>query len=461
MVLHDDGCWVNVCSADRHEVNQLRAFLRVKDSNARFNNAYKRGSWDGYVSFYDQKRNRFPAGLLPLVLKKIPDIVVTSAPDSSVDIDNNWVSKIKVHTPREHQVKAVNKAVKAKRGIVEVPTGGGKSLILSGICKAILGKVLVAVHTKSLLHQTSKDIEQFTGESVGIIGDGNFDFSERITIGIVKSLEKLDSAQRNQIDLLILDESHHASAKTFKKFIMSVPAKYRFGLSADAFDMHKTRSSSLVKQFSVAACFGPKIHLTKNEELLEKGILAKPEISFVKVPPPATSENYEDMNYQDAYCSLVCENENLTTMCADIVNKSYLDSKSVLILVKHIHHGNILSDKLSDLRIPHKFLHGSTKVEDLKRQIQRFKNDEYPVLVGSNIFTEGVDFPSIDVLVLAAGDVSPTKQRLGRGLRAKHGKENIVTVYDLVPTGNKYMIRHAKKRARIYKAEGHNVKLHQ
>lgn len=457
MVLLDSGCWVDVCLADRQELNQLRALLRVKDTNARFNSAYKRGAWDGFVSFYDHKNKRFPAGLLPIVLKKIPNVSLSSAPLKDVPVDKNWASKIKVHSPRNHQVQAVNSALKTKRGIIEVPTGGGKSLILSGICKAIQGKVLVAVHTKSLLHQTAKDIESFTGEAVGMIGDGMFNFTERITIGIIKSLEKLEQEDRDKIDALILDESHHASAKTFRKFLMSVPARYRFGLSADAFDMHRTRSSTLVKQYSVCACFGPKIHLTKNEELLSKGILAKPIITFVRVGTPDNSKNYEDMSYQDAYCALVCENKNLINSCKKLVQDAVSQKKSVLVLVKHIHQGQSISEELSKLTIDHRFLHGSTNPSILKDEMQEFKNDKYPVLIGSNIFTEGVDFPSIDVLVLAAGDVSPTKQRLGRGLRAKHGKENIVLVYDLVPVGNKYMIRHAKKRAKIYVSEGHNV----
>ncbi len=454
MQIVDGGAWCQVIEATREEIQEVHNLLKIKDSGARWSKKYKQGIWDGYIRFYDRRNNRFPAGLLMIVQKKFPNVIVETSSKRKPDLDLKQILAIKKHTPREHQVKAIVDAFKQRRGLIEVPTGGGKTLILAMLCAGIQGKALICVHTKNLLYQTSKDLEEYLDEEIGIIGDGHFDTDFRVTVGITKSVEKITRGQKNTVSLLVLDEAHHASAKTFRSLLMSIPSYYRYGLSADTLDMHKTKGSRDVKRWTICSVFGPKIHSTSNEELLDKGILATPIIKFVKLLPP-TEEDYEETRYDEAYCELLCRNPNLNSEILKIC-ESHPDT-SILILVKHIHHGDFIYSALNLAALKPVWLHGTTPTAFLKRHVKAFKEDKFKILIGSNIFTEGVDFPSIDVLINAAGDIAPTKQRLGRGLRAKHDKENIVHVYDFVPKGNDHLERHARRRRAIYKAEGHKI----
>jgi len=76
-------------------------------------------------------------------------------------------------------------------------------------------------------------------------------------------------------------------------------------------------------------------------------------------------------------------------------------------------------------------------------------NDNF-VIVATTIFDEGVDMPSVNVIVQGTGGKSEVKtiQRTGRGLRKKKGSGGLI-VYDFLDS-SKYLNEHSERRMTIY-----------
>jgi len=93
--------------------------------------------------------------------------------------------------------------------------------------------------------------------------------------------------------------------------------------------------------------------------------------------------------------------------------------KSTLVFAANVKHIENLVAVFESRGVRAVGVHGKTDRDERRQIIQDFKDGEIPVIVNCGVFTEGVDIPNIDCVVMAR----PTKshilfmQMLGRGLR--------------------------------------------
>ena len=193
---------------------------------------------------------------------------------------------------RTYQEPAVEKALRAKSGIIQAPCGSGKTIIGLEIIARARQPALWLVHTKDLMEQALDRIEEYLQipkDEIGIIGDGKQVIGENITVGMIQSLErKLDIQLVNKFGLVILDEAHHAPARTFSQVMGAFPARYRFGLTATPYrrdGMHPLMYYTI----------GYTIHKISRAELMQSGELVAPKFELV---PTEFSFQYND-NYAE------------------------------------------------------------------------------------------------------------------------------------------------------------------
>jgi superfamily II DNA or RNA helicase len=122
---------------------------------------------------------------------------------------------------------------------------------------------------------------------------------------------------------------------------------------------------------------------------------------------------------------------------------------TVLILVDRIEHGEYLQSHIADSQ----FICGELKKKEREEIIDNIRNGSLSVVIATKLFDEGVDFPSMHTLILAAGGRSGIKmiQRTGRVLRLFQGKDR-ATIYDFIDR-TKYLFSHSKRRVNILKKE--------
>lgn len=447
----------------------LHAALAIPVEGARHSPAFQRGFWDGkiHLDTYDKEAGTltFPRGMSHRVIELLNEL---GEPHELEDIRQNKLPRpdrsvvtsdmLPGYTIRPYQRKAIKASLKAQTGIINIATGGGKTLIAAAITKAIGRRTLFLVHKKILLTQARERFAELLGtieEHIGIIGGGQFKPKE-VTIGMVQTLQgkctpakkRLFDAYLKTVDVVFLDEGHHVQAKTFSALMTRIPAQFRYLLSGTPF-------SGAAGDLVVEAATGPLICKIDNQQLIDLGVNAKPTIHIVPMSEPDISPTEA---WQQVYKAGIVFNVARNKRIVEYAQRYALASRRTLILISQIWHGQALSQMLRELNVENEFVHGKMPGSAIDSAKAAFTDGRFPVLIASSIFNEGADVPSINSLIIADGGKSIRKvlQQIGRGLRRKE-TDNTLEVVDFADKTHTWLVKHSAERLAIYRAEGFNV----
>jgi len=440
---------VNKKKATYEEAKILHKMLSVKTPGHYFSQKFKRGQWDGYKRFFNLLTYSFFSGLLPFVISKIDGVIEYSIIDerSFPEVQNNSPDLNGIEL-RDYQLKMVEEAIEAKRGIIASPTNSGKTEISAAVIKILGLPAIFATHRLTLLRQTRERFEKRLGIKVGIIGGGEEEIRDVNVVSVATIAKRLDDPiivdLLKKSPLIFVDECHHASARTIEKCLKASDAVYRFGLSATAL-LRDEISNMIVK-----GLLGEEIVTVTSSELIKAGISAFPSVYLLKVTEPKVPQHY---TFDLAYEHGILNNEYRNELIVSSAERFLKLGKSVFILVWRIAHGDILLKMFEDKKIDSEFISGREKPDYIKDVLKRFSSKELKCVISSTISDEGLDIPAIDVEIMGVGFKAPLKtiQRTGRALREKTGSENIVTIIDFMDFHSKrYLLKHSIDRCREY-----------
>ncbi|MGJ0628967.1 DEAD/DEAH box helicase [Xenorhabdus bovienii] len=350
------------------------------------------------------------------------------------------------------------------------------------------------------------------GEKVGIIGDGMFHFSRHVNVATIQTLasfldeyprfvEKLPpkgktlkkphptkEEQRKEWEkkrgfhyrrqaaikmmlketcLLILEEAHESSGNSFYDVSrMCVNADYRLGLTATPF--MKDSAEANMRLMAVTGSIGIKV---SEKYLIDRGILAKPYFLYLRTDYVADEARIkEDLAekvgnsrlgrtspYTRAAQLGITYNLARNRLIVRHVKDMFDHKLTVMVLVRLKRHGQILKEMLDEVGIRAEFIFGESKQKERIAQLNKLRNREIDVLIGSTILDVGVDVPGVGGVVLAGGGKAEVelRQRIGRGLRKKTDQANICFVVDLLDYSNNHLLQHSfERRAIIRETDG-------
>lgn len=380
------------------------------------------------IHLYNLHTDTFPAGLghaVALAAKKDKGFTVTVDDQRlkpcilDLRADLEWLRHHPAANidPIPHQIEAVEAVLKRGRGIIKVPTGGGKTEIACGLAKALPCKWLFLVHRGDLLHQTAARFKLRTGEDAGLVGDGHF-APARFTVAMFQTIHQgLKNGNPEVIKLLedaegaLFDECHTLAADTFWDIAMRLRnAYYRVGLSGTPLQ-HRDKRSTLV-----LAALGPLIYRVSAKFLQEIGVLSRPEIRFVTV-----RQKSDKPTWQGVYGESIIKSKKRNLAVLGMIQRA---ARPCLVFVQQIKHGNTLKKMLGAKGIPCEFIWGKESTAERAAAVERLVRTDIEVLICNVIFQEGIDIPSLRSVVVATGGASPIAalQRVGRGMRAQQGK---------------------------------------
>jgi superfamily II DNA or RNA helicase len=241
----------------------------------------------------------------------------------------------------------------------------------------------------------------------------------------------------------MFDECHHIPATTAQQVMLNIPAWNRFGFSGTP--LHHDNLSDML----LIGATGPVLVDVTNSDLIEAGVSAMPYVDMYVVESSAGF----DEKWDTSYTKHIVHNKKRNRLITDVVQREC--AHATLILVDRLDHGRILQEALPGSI----FAHGGLPTDERKRILDKLRQGEGSVVIATPIFDEGVDVPSVDLLVLAAGGETHIRllQRIGRGMRRKDS--NTLKVVDFVDDTNKYLLTHSQHRAELYEAEGFAVRL--
>ena len=375
-----------------------------------------------------------------------------------------------------HQITAFDRMTKKianseqypYKGLLVLPTGGGKTMTAARwIAENILDKgikVLWLAHRHELLDQAKKtftatlaykDIFKTKKElkwrivsgihdmAVNIKNDDDIVFASKDSLRSERSFNYLKTNFLSGQDeiFLVIDEAHHAPAKTYRNLIKrieeNVPKFRMLGLTATPIRTGDREKGYLAKIFPDDMVYDIDL-----KSLITLGILAEPKFEEIE-----TGQDFKK-DLDEEQIRKVNEGFDLESIGFDVAKKiadnnernnlivnRYVENKdkygktivfavnkeNVLALNTLFKEKGIRSDfVMSDTR-DSSGIHSVSSKEN-KEKIQRFrKGGDLDVLINVNILTEGTDVPDVQSVFLTR----PTKstilmtQMMGRALRGE------------------------------------------
>ena len=340
---------------------------------------------------------------------------------------------------RDYQAAAVEAVVLNRGGVVQAPTGSGKTVVAMALAARLKTPALIMVHTALLLEQTIARVREFLGLEPAVIGAGR-DERGLVTIGMVQSLMRRDlDALSDAFGLLVLDEAHHCPAESFKSVIQAFRARYRVGLTATP--TRKDRLHPVL--FDVV---GPIVHVIRPQTLVVRGAIARLEVIQVETEFRAAFRN----NYGQLINRLVRDRRR-NELLVDTIHR--LHAARSLVLSDRVDHCKWLTLRLLEKGMKAEVMTGETPRTDREALLRRFESGEVEVLVSTTALVgEGFDLRAIDTVFLTVpnGNMARTTQVLGRALRPFGGKP-CGRVVDFVDLHVSLLRNQFERRMRVYR----------
>lgn len=347
------------------------------------------------------------------------------------------------------QVDAVNELIKNRWGIVEIGTGGGKTVIAAEAIRRLALRTLFIIDNKDLLMQTKTEYEKMLGIKCGVVGMGYREWNAPVVLATIQTLAKYAnqfSEELASIPVVIYDETHIIASKSFEtvsKYLVNT--KYRFGFSATA--KRDDGNDNIIYAHTGTVCYRRRA-----QELIKDNVLVEPEAIFYKYGSRIVVSD----SWQNEYADGIVDN-NLRNNTVKRIAEHYLSKgKQVMILTKMIRHGEWFKNHIDGADL----IYGKTD-DDLRVDIlDAFKDSKLKCLVGNlKIFNKGINIKNLDVLINAAGNAGDvlTVQTIGRVLRKNPGKTEALYI-DFMDAGE-YLHKHSLSRIAALKAEDYTVNI--
>ncbi len=351
--------------------------------------------------------------------------------------DNEEENKIiNYPVPKGGQIEALYKLKKFRkegfdRGLVVAATGIGKTYLAAFDSKDY-SKVLFVAHREEILKQAKESLACvrpnanmgfFTGEEKS--KDANILFATVQTLGRKEYLSQ-EYFKRDYFDYIIIDEFHHAVSKNYSNILEYFTPKFLLGLTATPERMDNRDVFEI--------CNHEVVYEVRLKEAINKGWLVPFRYYGIY-----DETDYKRISFKNGkYDGPGLEKALMIEKRADLILNHYkrYNSKSALGFCSSRNHANYMAKYFCENGVEaYAVLSGEKMEYSMEREeaINKLKNGEIKVLFSVDMFNEGLDITSIDMLMFLRPTESPTifLQQLGRGLR-RHKNKKYVNVLDFI-----------------------------
>lgn len=446
--------------------------LNIRENFSVTNPAYRRNQRFSQARLYAiTPSGKFDSGLLDNIKAYLISNQINFTVDNDLekDFNNGFENFELVHFNslkyREHQEKSIYNALKKGKGVVLIPTAGGKTLAIAGLIESIRlnlnkinAKTLIVVPTLQLVEQTYKDFEEYGLKNITKwSGDNKPDFNSHIIIAGSQILlsKNTDLSILDDIKILIIDETHILKKNNeINKILKFINTNFKFGFTG-------TMPSDLIDQWNIIGKLGPIVYQEKTENLKNKKYVSDFKILILNVKHKELPKLYVNLTkpaeaYQQEIDFLMQNDRRNEIIC----NLSKKLQKNTLIMVDRIEHGEIIKNKLVNICQKNRhiyFIRGLTDMEEREkiRSLMGKRNDVIVVAI-SKIFSTGINIPNLHNIIFASAGKAKIKimQSIGRALRL-HPTKNIAHIFD-VADNTKYGKIHIMERKKLYNSENFN-----
>ena len=324
---------------------------------------------------------------------------------------------------RDYQIdicSRVREAFEHHRSVmVQMPTGTGKTMVLAELVKQLMMKdegvrILIVAHRRELIEQIKATIKRMKMDS------------RNITVESIQTISRRIATIEFAPSLVVIDEAHHALAKTYKMMWETWPDAKFLGLTAtpcrlngkgftDLFDV-------LVQSWDIPTFIKEKWLLTYDFVSIKADSRTQQLISSLK-------KRGADGDYQVKEMDAVLNKRPSIERLYNCVME-YAHNRKGFVYAININHARSIAEYYQSQGVHAVAIDSHTPVKERERIISSFRSGGLQVLVNVDIFSEGFDCPDVEFIQLARPTLSLAKylQMVGRGLRPSKGKKNCMII---------------------------------
>ena len=301
-----------------------------------------------------------------------------------------------------------------RRVLLVSPTGSGKTTIAAEMVRSAVSRgnrVLFLAHRKELIDQCSARLD---GCSVphGVIMAGHPRYQPLEPVQVA-SIPTLVRREPPPADLVVLDEAHHARARTYERILEHYPRAPVVGLSATPWRIDGKGLGELFEAVVVAA---------RVRSLIEAGHLVSYS-GFAYDHPSLASVDKRGSDYDQRGLELVMGGRKLI---GNIVGQwqRHASNARTVVFACTVAHSREVVERFRAAGVTAEHLDGETPKEERAAILARLASGRTRVVSNVAVLTEGWDCPAVEVCILARPTLSVGLylQMVGRVLRPSPGK---------------------------------------
>ena len=336
--------------------------------------------------------------------------------------------KIKLYDYQEDMKGRIEGELRLHRSVMaQMPTGTGKTYLLTAVIDSFVSnnpmeKVWIVAHRRELVSQIDETVRKFHS----YYASNTSSLLSSVKAMSIQWLMRHYDEIEEEPGMIVIDEAHHALAKTYKEMWERFPNAKFLGLTAtpcrlngkgftDLFDI-------LVQSWSVP-------------EFISKGRLAT--YDFVSIKSDGVTQRLIDSlqkrgadgDYQNKEMDMLLNKKPSIERLYQSLEEFGKDRKGIVYAI-NISHAQKITKLYQEHGVKAIAIDSKTPAVERQQDIEAFKKGDIQVLVNVDIFSEGFDCPDVEFVQLARPTLSLAKylQMVGRGLRVAKGKKNCVII---------------------------------
>ena len=336
--------------------------------------------------------------------------------------------KIKLYDYQEDMKGRIEGELRLHRSVMaQMPTGTGKTYLLTAVIDSFVSnnpkeKVWIVAHRRELVSQIDETVRKFHS----YYASNTSSLLSSVKAMSIQWLMRHYDEIEEEPGMIVIDEAHHALAKTYKEMWERFPNAKFLGLTAtpcrlngkgftDLFDI-------LVQSWSVP-------------EFISKGRLAT--YDFVSIKSDGVTQRLIDSlqkrgadgDYQNKEMDMLLNKKPSIERLYQSLEEFGRDRKGIVYAI-NISHAQKITKLYQENGVKAIAIDSKTPATERQQDIEAFKKGDIQVLVNVDIFSEGFDCPDVEFVQLARPTLSLAKylQMVGRGLRVAKGKKNCVII---------------------------------
>ena len=338
------------------------------------------------------------------------------------------MKEIKLFDYQEDMKERIEKALRLHRSVMaQMPTGTGKTYLLTAVIDSFVSnnpieKVWIVAHRRELVSQIDETVRKFHSYSAS---NTSSLLSSVKAMSIQWLMRHYDEIEEEP-GMIVIDEAHHALAKTYKEMWERFPKAKFLGLTATPCRLNGKGFTDL---------FDVLVQSWGVPEFISKGRLAT--YDFVSIKSDGVTQRLIDSlqkrgadgDYQNKEMDMLLNKKPSIERLYQSLEEYGKDRKGIVYAI-NISHAQKITKLYQEHGVKAIAIDSKTPATERQQDIEAFKKGDIQVLVNVDIFSEGFDCPDVEFVQLARPTLSLAKylQMVGRGLRIAKGKKNCVII---------------------------------